>query len=84
MKNIKILIICGLVLGSLYSCTGKFEELNTNPNKTLVGMIQPSGMFEPILYNSANQWLNRTHYYNNELTQFTAFTGGVTRASVFP
>lgn len=79
MKNIKILIICGLVLGSLYSCTGKFEELNTNPNKTLVGMIQPSGMFEPILYNSANQWLNRTHYYNNELTQFTAFTGGVTR-----
>jgi hypothetical protein len=79
MKKLKILIICGLVLGSLYSCTGNFEEINTNPNRTLVGMIQPSGLFEPILYNSANQWLNRTHYYNNELIQFTAFTGGVTR-----
>ena len=79
MKKLKILIICGLVLGSLYSCTKDFEEINTNPNRTLVGMIQASGMFEPILYNSANQWLNRTWYYNNELIQFTAFTGGVTR-----
>lgn len=79
MKKLKILIICGLVLGSLYSCTGNFEEINTNPNRTLVGMIQPSGLFEPILYNSANNWLNRAHYYNNELIQFTAFTGGVTR-----
>jgi hypothetical protein len=79
MKKLRILIICGLVLGSLWSCTGDFEEINTNPNKTLVGMIQPSGLFEPILYNSANQWLDRTWYYNNELIQFTAFTGGVTR-----
>jgi hypothetical protein len=79
MKKLKILIICGLVLGSLYSCTKDFEEINTNPNRTLVGMIQASGLFEPILYNSANQWLNRTWYYNNELIQFTAFTGGVTR-----
>jgi hypothetical protein len=79
MKKLKILIICGLVLGSLYSCTGNFEEINTNPNRTLVGMIQPSGMFEPLLYNSANQWLNRTWYYNNELMQYTAHTGGVTR-----
>jgi len=79
MKKIKILAICVFVLGSLYSCTKNFEEINTNPNTTVVGMIQPSGMFEPILYNSANNWLNRTHYYNNELIQFTAFTGGVTR-----
>jgi hypothetical protein len=79
MKKLKIIIICGLVLGSLYSCTSNFEEINTNPNRTLVGMIQASGMFEPILYNSANQWLDRTWYYNDELIQFTAFTGGVTR-----
>lgn len=79
MKKLKIFIICGLLLGSLYSCTGNFEEINTNPNRTTVGMIQASGLFEPLLYNSANQWLNRTWYYNNELIQFTAFTGGVTR-----
>ena len=79
MKKLKILIICAFVAASLFSCTKDFEEINTNPNRTTVGMIQASGMFEPILYNSANQWLNRTWYYNNELIQFTAFTGGVTR-----
>lgn len=79
MKKIKLILICGLALGLAYSCTKDFEEINTNPNRTLVGMIEASGMFEPILYNSANQWLNRTWYYNDELIQFTAFTGGVTR-----
>lgn len=79
MKNLKFIIISVFVLGFLNSCTKDFQEINTNPNRTVVGMIQPSGMFEPILYNSANQWLNRTWYYNNELIQFTAHTGGVTR-----
>jgi hypothetical protein len=79
MKKIKYIIICALALGLFNSCTKNFEEINTNPNRTLVGMIQASGLFEPILYNSANNWLNRTWYYNNELIQFTAHTGGVTR-----
>ncbi|HUW91706.1 MAG TPA: SusD/RagB family nutrient-binding outer membrane lipoprotein [Bacteroidales bacterium] len=79
MKKIKYIIICALVLGLSNSCTKNFEEINTNPNRTTVGMIQASGLFEPILYNSANNWLNRTWYYNNELIQFTAHTGGVTR-----
>ncbi len=79
MKSLKYIITVGLVLGLLNACTNNFEEINTNPNRTTVGMIQASGLFEPILYNSANQWLNRTWYYNNELIQFTAFTGGVTR-----
>lgn len=79
MKKTLFIIFCGLVIGSFVSCTKNFEEINTNPNKTLVGMIQASNMFEPILYNSAKQWLDRTWYYNNELIQFTAFTGGVTR-----
>jgi len=79
MKKLKLIILCGFVLGFMSSCTKNFQEINTNPNKTLVGMIQASNMFEPILYNSANQWLDRTWYYNNELIQFTAHTGGVTR-----
>jgi hypothetical protein len=36
-------------------------------------------MFEPLLYNGANNWLNYSWYWNNELIQFTAFTGGTTR-----
>ncbi len=79
MKSLRYTITCGLVLGLLGACTNNFEEINTNPNRTTVGMIRASGLFEPLLYNSANQWLNRTWYYNNELIQFTAFTGGVTR-----
>jgi len=79
MKKIQLIILSGILFGFLNSCTKDFEEINTNPNRTTVGMIQASGMFEPILYNSANQWLDRTWYYNNELIQFTAHTGGVTR-----
>ena len=79
MKKLKFIILSLFVIGTITSCTEDFLEINTNPNKTTVGMIPASGMFEPILYNSANQWLNRTWYYNNELIQFTAHTGGVTR-----
>lgn len=79
MKKIKSILLGGLILTSVGACTDKFEEINTNPNATLVGMQQATAMFQPILFNSANQWLNRTWYYNNELIQFTAHTGGVTR-----
>ncbi len=79
MKKLKLIILSGFMLGVFSFCTENFEEINTNPNKTLVGMIQAYNMFEPILYNSANNWLDRTWYYNNELIQFTAHTGGVTR-----
>lgn len=79
MKKLKYIITCVLVLTLFSACTHNFDEINTNPNKTTVGMIQAVNMFEPILYNSANNWLDRTWYYNDELIQFTAFTGGVTR-----
>src|SRR5690554_2866442 len=79
MKKIILSVLAIIFLCSTHSCTENFEEINTNPNRTLVGMIQAANMFEPILYNSANQWLNRTWYYNNEIIQFTAHTGGVTR-----
>ncbi len=79
MKKLIFIILCGSLLTFSYSCTENFEETNTNPNRVTVGMIQASNVFEPILYNSANQWLDRTWYYNDELIQFTAHTGGVTR-----
>lgn len=79
MKKLKLIILVGLILGVFSHCTENFEETNTNPNKTLVGMVKANNMFEPILYNSANNWLERTWYYNNEIIQFTAHTGGVTR-----
>ncbi|RXJ49787.1 SusD/RagB family nutrient-binding outer membrane lipoprotein [Gelidibacter gilvus] len=77
MNKINILIIAFFTV--ITACTNDFEETNTNPNTTNVGQIKASGMFEPLLYNGANFWLNYTWYWNNELVQFTAFTGGTTR-----
>ena len=75
----KIIIIGMMITAGLCACTGDFEEINTNPNRMLVGQIGPYSMFEPILYNSANRWLEYTWFWNDELIQFTAFTGGTTR-----
>lgn len=79
MKKINIILAGALTLILMFACTANFEDINTNPNKTTVGEIRASGMFEPLLYNGANAWLNYTHFWNNELIQFTAFTGGTTR-----
>ena len=79
MKTIRNIFISGLAAILFTACTSEFEEINTNPNTTTVGAINAYGMFEPLLYNGANAWLNYTWYWNNELIQFTAFTGGTTR-----
>lgn len=81
MKHIKILSAgCLIALFSLQTaCTTDFEEINTNPNKMTVGDLQPSNMFEPLLYDASKNWQKFTWYWNDELIQFTAFTGGTTR-----
>ncbi|MCF8378695.1 MAG: SusD/RagB family nutrient-binding outer membrane lipoprotein [Bacteroidales bacterium] len=79
MKRYKIILATALISIITFSCTDEFEDINTNPNKTTVGEIQASGMFEPLLYDGANAWLYYTWFWNNELIQFTAFTGGTTR-----
>ncbi len=56
------------------SCTHDFEEINTDPNKMNVGDLQPYGMFEALLYNTAKNQTYYTWYWNNELVQFTANT----------
>ncbi|MBD0824933.1 SusD/RagB family nutrient-binding outer membrane lipoprotein [Aestuariibaculum marinum] len=78
MNTLRKILAIGLV-GILTACTSDFEDINTNPNRTTVGDVKASAMFEPILYNGANAWQNYTWYWNNELIQFTAFTGGGTR-----
>lgn len=62
------------------SCTGDFEEINTNPNTLLVGQLQPYSVFEPNLYTAAKTpWTNYTWFWNDELAQYTSFSGGTTR-----
>lgn len=81
MKTFQV-FFAGCALAGLFltsSCTANFDDINTNPNKMTVGDIEPSRMFEPILYGASRQWQYYTWYWNNELIQFTAFTGGTTR-----
>lgn len=79
MNAINKILISGIVLTGLFSCTKNFEDINTNPNRPEVDDISAYGMFEPLLYNGTNEWLNNTWFWNDELIQFTAFTGGTTR-----
>ncbi len=79
MNNYRIILTIGLISLLTFACTSEFEDINTNPNKTTVGQIQANGMFEPLLYNGANNWLYYTWFWNDELVQYTAFTGGTTR-----
>lgn len=79
MNIINKILTGSLISLLLFSCTSDFEEINTNPNTTTVGKIKASGMFEPLLYNGAKVWQQYTWFWNNELIQFTAFTGGTTR-----
>ncbi len=69
----------GLLATSMFSCTGDFEDINTNPNTVTVGTVKAHTLFEPVLYETANNWQNYTWFWNDELIQFTAFTGGGTR-----
>lgn len=64
-----------LLLGGATACTNDFEEINTDPNKMLVGNLQPYGIFEALFYGMAKQQTSYTYAWNDELAQFTANTG---------
>jgi len=71
----KIFLSAAILMSGLgTSCTHDFEEINTDPNKMNVGDLQPYGMFEALLYNTAKNQTYYTWYWNNELVQFTANT----------
>ena len=48
MRYIKHIISAAVIGLGLVSCTGKFEQINTNPNKNTVGTVQAYNLFEPI------------------------------------
>lgn len=74
LKN-KLYISAAIFMGVMgASCTHDFEEINTDPNKMNVGDLQPYGMFESLLYSSAQNQTYYTWYWNDELVQFTANT----------
>lgn len=75
MKRFAISAIAAL---ALVSCTGNFEEINTNPNKVYYGDGAPTSFFEPLVYGLGRQSQYQAWYFANELVQVTAYTGGQT------
>ena len=74
------LAVLGLsVMGT--SCTRDFEETNHDPNNMMLGDLQnPYAMFTPTFYGMTNnQWQNYSYFWNDELVQYTTFSGGGTR-----
>lgn len=69
-------MLAGAMVGTAaVSCTSDFEIINTDPNKTPMGELNPYGVFEAMFYGMTNRQLYLTWNYNNELVQFTACTG---------
>jgi hypothetical protein len=81
MKIYKKIAVVVLLATSLTACTSNFEEANTNPNKITVnsGILKCTSMYEPILYGGSKALTYYSWFWNDELVQFTAFTGGTTR-----
>lgn len=80
----KTLLYMGLaaVLGlSTVSCTNDFENTNTDPNNMNVGDLHnPYEMFEPMFYGMTRScWTYYSWFWNDELAQYTVFSGGTTR-----
>ncbi len=79
MKSIFIKSCIALALCcALSSCTEKFVEINTNPNKINFGDAAPTSLFEPLLYGIGVNNQYQAWFFANELVQVTAFTSGQT------
>ena len=78
MRYINIIITAIVLSLSLGSCTGKFEDINTNPNKNTVGTVKAYNLFEPIFY-SAGKWaVSVTYTYAGPISGQFADTGHYT------
>lgn len=74
--NNKIKGLAGVlaVAGMFSACTSNFEDINTDPNKMNLGDLHALGLFEQLVYGTANQQTYYSYYWNDELVQFTACT----------
>lgn len=82
MKTKLLYMGLAIVLGlSTVSCTNDFESTNTDPNYMNVGDLHnPYEMFEPMFYGMARScWTYYSWFWNDELAQYTVFSGGTTR-----
>lgn len=75
MKRFAIPALAAL---ALVSCTGDFEEINTNRNKIEFGEAAATSLFEPLVYGLGSNSQYQAWFFANELVQVSAFTSGQT------
>ncbi len=76
-KIIKTFVALALCVAAS-SCTDRFVEINTNPNKINFGDAAPGSLFEPLFYGIGVNNQYQAWFFANELAQVTAFTSGQT------
>jgi hypothetical protein len=83
MKRYNKILFIGVLAATVgfSSCTDNFESINTNPNKITIAdsTMACTSLFQVVLYGSINNFAYYSWFWNDELIQFTAFTGGGTR-----
>lgn len=78
MRYINIIIAAFVLNFSLGSCTGDFEEINTNPNKNTVGTVKAYNLFEPIFYSTGKWAVSVAYTYAGPISGQFADTGHYT------
>ena len=78
MRYIKSIIATAVLGLGLVSCTGKFEDINTNPNKNTVGTVMAYNLFEPIFYSTGKWTVSVTYTYGGPISGQFADTGHYT------
>lgn len=86
MKKILTYIIVPALLFALcctQSCTGKFEEYNTNPESPGEGDVDPITLIEELISGCAGDLQHRSWQCHSELMQYTVDVGNSTRYYVY-
>lgn len=82
MKKIVLYPLLAL-LAVLASCTGKFEEYNTNPENPREGDTDPITLIEDLIASSASDLQHRSWQCHSEIMQYTVDVGNSTRYSLY-
>ncbi|MFC3198373.1 SusD/RagB family nutrient-binding outer membrane lipoprotein [Parapedobacter deserti] len=69
MKSKIFTLVTSLCLCMFSSCDKNFEAINTDPNR--LESVRPETLLAPILLNSTNALLSRSHRINHELMQYS-------------
>ena len=78
MRYINIIITAFVLSFTVGSCTGKFEDINTNPNKNTVGTVKAYNLFEPIFYSTGKWAVSVAYTYGGPISGQFADTGHYT------